>query len=222
MAEIVVVDYHKGNLLSVERGLAAAGANVRVSDDPSVIAKADAIVLPGVGAFADAMEYIEASGQGDVMRTMVAAGTPFLGICLGMQLLFARGNEGVPQDAEEPFVNGLGIFEGSCIRMPDRGLKIPHVGWDQVKAVMGPDGQPVCPLLRGIPDEGNYYFTHSYVASADDDSVVTGWTDYGDPLPAVVSRDAVFGCQFHPEKSSGKGLAILSNFVDIVSGTREV
>lgn len=222
MAEIIVVDYHKGNLLSVERGLAAAGANVRVSDDPAVIARADAIVLPGVGAFADAMEYIEESGQGDVMRDLVASGRPFLGICLGMQLLFARGDEGVPADAEDPFVRGLGIFEGSCIRMPDKGLKIPHVGWDQVRAVADEAGNPVCPLLAGIPDQGNYYFTHSYIASADDESVVTGWTDYGVRFPSVVSRDAVFGCQFHPEKSSGKGLAILSNFVDIVSGKREV
>ena len=222
MAEIIVVDYHKGNLLSVERGLAAAGANVRVSDDPAVIAKADAIVLPGVGAFADAMEYIEESGQGDVMRDLVASGRPFLGICLGMQLLFARGDEGVPADAEDPSVRGLGIFEGSCIRMPDKGLKIPHVGWDQVRAVADEAGYPVCPLLAGIPDQGNYYFTHSYIASADDESVVTGWTDYGVRFPSVVSRDAVFGCQFHPEKSSGKGLAILSNFVDIVSGEREV
>lgn len=221
--EIIVVDYHKGNLLSVERGIAAAGGRVRVSDRPEDIASAAAIVLPGVGAFADAMDYMDESGQSAALRQAIAEGKPFLGICLGMQLLFARGSEGAVEGRDaDGFRQGLGVFDGECVRMPECGLKIPHVGWDQTLEVTAGDGSPACPLFEGVPNAGNYYFTHSYIVRPSDESVVAAWTDYGARFASAVWRDNVFGCQFHPEKSSAKGLQILANFVDIVSGKRRL
>lgn len=214
MSSVVVVDYHKGNLMSVKRGLEAAGASVRVSDDPRDIASARAVVLPGVGSFADAAAFLWESGQADAVLSSIGAGRPFLGICLGMQLLLERGYEGAPDGG---FATGLGVFEGSCERLDARGLKVPHVGWDDVSIA-----QPSSRLFEGVPEGSHFYFTHSYVARPADDGVVSCRCAYGVSFPAALERDAVFGCQFHPEKSSHRGHEMLCNFVDIAySRTRK-
>ena len=226
--KIVVVDYHKGNLSSVARGLARAGAAACTSDDPEQIRNADGLVIPGVGAFYDAIAFMRQSGEADAVLDAVAAGTPLLGICLGLQLFFERGNEGVPadegadadDDASErvggPWVDGLGIMRGSCTRLESSRLKVPHVGWDQVH--LTPHGR-VCPLLRGVPEGANAYFTHSYALDEDvDPLVVTCRTHYVRSFASAVWRDNVYGVQFHPEKSSAVGLTILRNYVDLVRG----
>lgn len=211
-ATVAVVDYRKGNLSSVARGLARAGANPLVSEDPADILRADAAVLPGVGSFADAALHLEASGQAQALREAIAAGKPFLGICLGMQLLFESGDEGA---LEGETVRGLGVLPGSCVRLPACGMKIPHVGWNQIRLT---EAGRSCPLLAGVRDGANMYFTHSYAVDASaDEGVIAAQTDYARVFPSVVARGAVFGCQFHPEKSSAAGLAILRNFAQIAA-----
>ena len=174
--KIMVVDYHKGNLSSVVRGLARAGAAACTSDDPEQICNADGLVIPGVGAFYDAIAFMRRSGEEAAVLDAVAAGIPLLGICLGLQLFFERGNEGVPADegvvadgsASEqdggPWVDGLGIMRGSCTRLESSRLKVPHVGWDQVHMTSAGAADP---LLAGFAEGANMYFTHSY-AVADD------------------------------------------------------
>ena len=243
-APIVVVNYHKGNLSSVERGLVRAGhEDVIVSDDPADIARASGLVLPGVGSFYDAISFVRASGQDEAILGAIDAGVPFLGICLGLQLLYDRGDEDVPADvapvaATDPlgtslpagavfevagedgvarrWVRGLGVLRGSCTRLESARLKVPHVGWDQVHVTA--EGR-ACPLLAGFPEGANLYFTHSF-AVADDAAraQVAARTHYVRSFPCVAWRGNVFGCQFHPEKSSATGLAILRNFVSIVHG----
>lgn len=208
MANIVVVDYHKGNLMSVKRGLEAAGASVFVSDDPAALAQADAAVLPGVGSFADASAFMRESGQLDALRAFVAQGKPFLGICLGMQLLFEYGEEGAgPEGPAE----GLGIFKGTCRRLDARGLKVPHVGWNDIAKT-----PQAGPLFEGVPDGFHFYFTHSYAVDPAETDVVACRTEYGTVFPSAVARGAAFGCQFHPEKSSKLGHEVLGNFVRFV------
>lgn len=235
--DIVVVDYHKGNLSSVARGLARAGATrVAVSDEPERIRSAAGIVLPGVGSFYDAITYMAESGQARAVLDAAGAGVPFLGICLGLQLLFDRGDEDVPGDvpvtpcadamgsALEPgavfeaegrrWARGLGVLRGSCTRLSSSRLKVPHVGWDQVHLTAA--GRS-CPLLEGFPEGANMYFTHSYAVSGDaDDACVAARTFYASSFPCVAWAGNVYGCQFHPEKSSGRGLDILRNFVRVV------
>lgn len=215
-APIVVIDYHKGNLSSVRRGLMRAGwDNVVVSDDPAAIRAAAGLVLPGVGAFYDAITFMRGSGQAQAVVDVVRAGTPILGICLGLQLLLARGDEGVPQDEPgAPWVAGLGLLAGSCTRLSSNRLKVPHVGWDQIH-VSG-EGRS-CPLLSGVPEGANVYYTHSYAAANDvDPAQVAARTHYVRSFAGVMWEGNVFGCQFHPEKSSGTGLAILRNYVNVV------
>lgn len=215
-APIVVIDYHKGNLSSVRRGLMRAGwDNVVVSDDPAAIRGAAGLVLPGVGAFYDAITFMRESGQAAAIVGAIRAGTPILGICLGLQLLLARGDEGVPQDEPgAPWVAGLGLLEGSCTRLSSERLKVPHVGWDQIH-VSG-EGRS-CPLLSGVPEGANVYYTHSYAAADDvDPGQVAARTHYVRSFAGVMWEGNVFGCQFHPEKSSGTGLAILRNYVNVV------
>ena len=235
---IVVVDYHKGNLSSVARGLARAGADARISDAPADIAAADALVIPGVGSFYDAIEFMARTGQAAAVLAAADAGKPFLGICLGLQLLFDRGDEGVPEDAPlvaapDPYgaglpagavfeaggrrwVRGLGLLQGSCTRLESARLKVPHVGWDQVHvSAAGAEN----PLLAGFPEGANMYFTHSFAVDVDaDPDQVSARTHYVRSFPCVVGRGRVFGCQFHPEKSSARGLDILRNFVAIAAG----
>lgn len=219
-APIVVVDYHKGNLLSVARGLSEVGGEAEVTDDPARIAEAAGVVLPGVGAFEDAMAYLRQSGQDEAILSAIGRGVPFLGICLGLQLLFERGDERCDgalhgADDSERWAAGLGVLPGSVSRLRGR-LKVPHVGWDQVH--LTPHGR-VCPLLRGVPEGANAYFTHSYALDEDvDPLVVTCRTHYVRSFASAVWRDNVYGVQFHPEKSSAVGLTILRNYVDLVRG----
>lgn len=243
MPTIAVIDYHKGNLSSVARGLARAGAEALVTDDPAAIRAADGIVLPGVGSFFDAIAFMHETGQDLAVIDAVArgAGTPFLGICLGLQLLFERGDEGVPEDVPvcpsvdvrgtdlapatvfeaegRRWARGLGVLEGSCSVLPSRRLKVPHVGWDQVHLT---SAGRACPLLEGFAEGANLYFTHSFALDGDvalDD--VAARTFYARDFASVVWHGNIFGCQFHPEKSSAHGLEILRNFVAIVAQRKE-
>lgn len=242
---IVVVDYHKGNLSSVVRGLARAGADAVASDAPEDILASDGIVLPGVGSFFDAITFMREAGQDRAIIDAVAggAGTPFLGICLGLQLLFERGDEGVPaadaahavacdnargaglepgtvfEVGRQRWVRGLGILPGSCTMLPARRLKVPHVGWDQVH--LTPEGA-ACPLLEGFPEGANVYFTHSYALDADaQPQDIAALTHYARNFASVVWHGSIFGCQFHPEKSSAHGHEILKNFVDVARRCKE-
>lgn len=209
---IVVVDYHKGNLSSVVRGISDAGGDAVASDSPDAIRSAAAVIVPGVGNFGDAMSYVRESGQADAVRDALARGVPFLGICLGMQLLFERGNE----TGDGSWAEGLGVLPGSATRLESSRLKVPHVGWDQIH--LTPLGR-ACPLFAGVPEGANVYFTHSF-ALADDvpDEVVAARTHYVRSFGSAVWRDNVYGVQFHPEKSSAAGLAILRNFVSLALG----
>ena len=209
---IVVVDYHKGNLSSVVRGLAEAGGDAVVSDDPAAIRAAAAVVLPGVGSFGDAMAYLRESGEADAVLDVLGRGVPFLGICLGLQLLFERGNE----TDDGSWADGLGVIAGSATRLESDRLKVPHVGWDQVHLT---ECGRACPLFSAVPEGANVYFTHSF-ALADDvpDDVVAARTHYVRSFASAVWRDNVFGVQFHPEKSSAVGRAILEGFVGVVGG----
>lgn len=237
---IAVIDYRKGNLSSVARGLARAGADPIVTDEPDAIRQADGLLLPGVGSFYDAITFMVESGEAEAVLDKVAAGTPFLGICLGMQLLFDRGDEGVPLDvptaaADGPlgsnlpagtvfeadgtrWVRGLGALRGSCTRLDGRRLKVPHVGWDQVHLT---GAAARSPLLGDFPEGANMYFTHSYAVDSDVEAAdVAAVTHYTASFASSVAHGRVFGCQFHPEKSSTRGLHILKNYVSIVEGAR--
>lgn len=212
---IVIVDYEKGNIKSVERGLAACGAEAVVSADAQAIRDAHAIVLPGVGAFADAMRTLEETGQADAIRHAVAAGTPFLGICLGMHLMYAAGEE----HAEDGVTPGLGLLPGVVKRMSatdaqGRLHKIPHVGWNTVAV----SEDAAHGLFAGIPNESYFYFTHSFMAPETD--ATCGRTTHSVTFPSACARGSAFGVQFHPEKSSDAGAALLANFVRMVRERR--
>lgn len=218
---IAVVDYHKGNLLSVERGLATAGATVRVTDDPAIIARAAAAVIPGVGAFDDAMNYMRSSGQADAVLALAQAQKPLLGICLGMQLLFERGNEhAVPPAPGEvaPWVQGLGLLGGEATRLDSTAVKVPHVGWNTADYTARGSS---CPLYERIDDGTHFYFTHSYVCVPTSSACVVASTEHGGRFASSVwDGGAIFGTQFHPEKSSEAGHRLLQNFVTIALGGR--
>ena len=216
---IAVVDYHKGNLMSVERGIEAAGGEALITDDAGVIARAEGIVLPGVGAFADASATMIELGQLDAIRARIAEGAPFLGICLGMHLPFEEGTEGAPEEDDEESshnARGLAVLPGVVCRMPrvdaeGNAHKIPHVGWNTV--ALSED----CPLFDGIPSGEYFYFTHSYIAPTG--PFVVGETAHSVAFPSAVQYgERCFGVQFHPEKSSDAGAAVLRNFVRIVEG----
>jgi glutamine amidotransferase len=217
--DIVVVDYHKGNLQSVVRGINAVGGSAVASDDPRAISEASGVVLPGVGAFEDAMAFLRQSGQADAIVDSIRRGVPFLGICLGLHLLFERGDErsATPgKSFQGKWVPGLGVLGGSVTRLESDRLKVPHVGWDQ--AYLTQVGER-CPLLVDVPQGANVYFTHSYAVADDvDDGIVAARTHYVRSFASCVWRDNVYGVQFHPEKSSGTGGRILSNFVRVVRG----
>jgi len=202
---IAIVDYRMGNLRSVEKGFEHAGVeDAVVTDDPAVIERASGIVLPGVGAFRDAAANLRESGVEDVLRRKIGAATPFLGICLGMQLLADTGLE----DGEWA---GLGLIPGVCDRLP-AGVKIPHIGWNTVEYPRA------SPLFADIPESTAFYFVHGYRLAPIDDSVIVGSCEYGVRFAAAVQRDNIFAVQFHPEKSSSAGLKLLANFGRIVEG----
>ena len=212
-ARICIIDYQRGNLASVRRGLQDAGYHAFISDDPADILSADGLVLPGVGSFADAMGILEASGQADAIREAAQAGTPLLGICLGLQLLYDRGDE-VCRPGQ--FIPGLGLIPGLVTRMPaetadGRRLKVPHVGWNSVAFTEAEN-----PLFAGVPDGSYFYFTHSFVGIPEDPSHAAGITTHAAPFASTVRRGNVYATQFHPEKSSTLGLRVLANFGRIV------
>ena len=214
---VVVIDYGMGNLKSVSKALETLGASVRVSSDPLDVAKAEKLMLPGVGAFPAAMRELSARKLIDPIKTAIASGTPYLGICLGLQLLFERSEEGTGAD-------GLGILAGTVKRFPfgppstvhHPPLKVPHMGWNQVRppsTVHGPRGG--CPMLREILEGSFVYFVHSYYANPTDRSVVALESEYGVPFTAMVWRQNLYATQFHPEKSQAVGLQLLKNFVSL-------
>ena len=197
---VAIIDYDAGNIKSVEKALHLLGQEVEITRDRKKIMAADRVVLPGVGAFGDAMEKLNAYGLSEVIHEVVDKGTPFLGICLGLQLLFERSDEA-------PGVEGLGVLKGEILRIPDaEGLKIPHMGWNSL------DFPRKGRLFEGISEGAYVYFVHSYYLKAGEEEIVTATTDYSTLIHASVEKDNVFACQFHPEKSSDVGLKILENF----------
>jgi len=200
---IALIDYDAGNIKSVEKALMLLGEEVVVTRDRETLLLADKVVLPGVGAFGDAMENLHRYGLVEVIHEIVAKKTPFLGICLGLQLLFERSDE-------SPGVKGLCVLDGEVCRIPDKeGLKIPHMGWNSLH--LQNDGR----LFKGLAEGDYVYFVHSYYLKAKDESIVKATTDYSAHIHASVEKDNVFACQFHPEKSSHVGLKILQNFVEL-------
>ncbi len=208
---IVVIDYGMGNLRSVSKALESLGASVCVSSEPREVERATKLVLPGVGAFPSAMRELKARRLIEPIKTSLARGTPYLGICLGLQLLFERGEEGGGAD-------GLGVLAGTVKRFsPSPSLKIPHMGWNQVskRQEIGDGKQGSCPLLKEIPDESFVYFVHSYYAEPTDRAVIALEADYGGRFAAMVWHDNLYATQFHPEKSQAVGLQLLKNFISL-------
>lgn len=197
---IAIIDYDAGNLKSVEKALLSLGQETVVTRDREELLSADKVILPGVGNFGDAMQKLRTYGLEPVIRELVKSRIPFLGICLGLQLLFEESEEA-------PGVPGLAILKGKILRIPEgAGLKIPHIGWNSLK--LENQGR----LFEGLGDEPYVYFVHSYYLKAEDEAIVKAVTEYGTRIHASVEQDNVFACQFHPEKSSGTGLRILENF----------
>ena len=200
---IAIIDYDAGNIKSVEKALKTLGQEVIVTRDADIILKADKVILPGVGAFGDAMGKLHDYGLVDVIYKVVEKNTPFLGICLGLQLMFESSEE-------TPGVEGLGILKGKIVKIPENGdLKIPHMGWNSLH--FQNEGR----LFANLPQDSYVYFVHSYYLQADDESIVKATTDYSTCIHASVEKDNVFACQFHPEKSSDVGLTILKNFCEL-------
>lgn len=206
---VVVVDYGMGNLRSAQKGLEKAGVNAAVSSDPDFVRSADAVVLPGVGAFRDCMSNLEKAALVQPVREAIGEGKPFLGICLGMQLLMTISEEfGVHR--------GLNVISGRVVRFqPTEGIKVPHMGWNRVH--LTGDRR----LFEGIPDGSFFYFVHSYYVVPEDGSVVCGWTDHGERFCSAIARGNIFATQFHPEKSQNNGLKVLENFGRIVEEYKE-
>lgn len=203
---IALIDYGAGNIKSVEKALQMLGEEVLLTGDGEKIKKADGVILPGVGAFGHAMENLRRRDLIPVIEEVVKKQTPFLGICLGLQLLFERSEE-------SPGVKGLGILKGEIRKIPPKEeLKIPHMGWNSLE--LKNDGR----LFRGIEPKPYVYFVHSYYLKAADEKIVKATTDYSTRIDASVEQGNVFACQFHPEKSSDTGLKMLKNFADIVRG----
>ncbi|MGN0245146.1 MAG: imidazole glycerol phosphate synthase subunit HisH [Lachnospiraceae bacterium] len=201
---IAIIDYDAGNIKSVEKAFQFLKQDVILTRDAGQILNADAVVLPGVGSFGDAMKKLENYGLIDIIHKVVEKNIPFLGICLGLQLLFDSSEE-------SPGVKGLGVLPGRIVKIPDdQGLKVPHIGWNSLKYPK--PGR----LFEGIKEEEYVYFVHSYYLVADTDDIVTATTDYVAHIHASVEKGNVFACQFHPEKSSDVGLKILSNFIKVV------
>jgi len=208
---ITIVDYQMGNLRSVQKGIQFAGGAARISSDPAEIATAEKLVLPGVGAFGDAMAELRTRDLVEPIRDFIDSGRPFLGICLGLQLLFEKGFEHGEHQ-------GLGVLAGEVVKfdsphMDGQPLKVPHMGWNTVTRRSDPPLDNEIPLLAGIPDGSHFYFVHSYFVRPQDRSVVALECDYGGNFCAMVWRDNLFATQFHPEKSQRDGLKLLGSFV---------
>lgn len=200
---IAVIDYDAGNLKSVEKALAYLGETPVITRDREELLAADKVILPGVGAFGDAMDRLRQYGLVDVIKEIVKKGTPFLGICLGLQLMFESSEE-------SPGVEGLGLLPGKILKIPEApGLKVPHMGWNSLKVCQ--DSR----LFQDIPDGSYVYFVHSYYLKAGSEDIVAATTEYGTHIHAAVEKGNLFACQFHPEKSSQTGLKILENFIKL-------
>lgn len=200
---IAIIDYDAGNLKSVEKALKSLGQETIVSRDSSVIKAADKVILPGVGSFGDAMNNLDHFNLVDTIKDIAESGKPFLGICLGLQLLFERSDE-------TPGAEGLSILPGEILRIPpSNGLKIPHMGWNSIKIKNN------ARLFNGVPDNSYVYFVHSYYLKASDEDIVAATTEYSTHIHASVEKNNIFACQFHPEKSSDIGLRILNNFANL-------
>ena len=198
---IAIIDYGAGNLHSVKNALDFLGADNIVTGNKEEILSADKVILTGVGAFGDAMKCLEERGLVETVKTVAENGKPFLGICLGLHLLFEESEE-------SPNVKGLGIFKGKIVKIPDNGnLKIPHMGWNNIRITK--DSK----ILKNIGNEPYVYFVHSYYVEAEDESVVSAYTEYGQRLDIAVEQGNVFATQFHPEKSGDTGMEILKNFI---------
>ena len=202
---IALLDYGAGNVRSVQKALTAAGGDVQLVPNPETIGQADAVVLPGVGAFDDCINAMQRQELFEAARAFVSTGKPFLGICVGYQALFEKSEE------FNSCAAGLGIFEGSVVRFPDAEVKVPQIGWNEVQFT-----KPDCPILQNIQSGSHFYFVHSYYPQPKDESIVATRTEYGVDFASAAWRDNVFATQFHPEKSQKVGLQLLTNFVNLI------
>ena len=201
--ETVIIDYGMGNLRSVEKALESVCGNPVISGDPDKVRAAERLILPGVGAFGDAMENLKRRGMDRAIKQAVGQGTPLLGLCLGLQLLFTRSEEfGIHE--------GLDLISGSVLKIDEPGLRVPHIGWNQI------EGDRPSPLLEGITDGSYFYFVHSFYVEPDNPEDILRWTSYGKRFCSIACRGKVWGAQFHPEKSQDVGKQLLSNFVGIL------
>jgi len=198
---IVIIDYGAGNLCSVTNAIAKLGYQPRITSDPGEVVSAQAVILPGVGAAGDTMASLKRLGLVQMIKQLIAEGRPFLGVCIGLQILFTRTEEGGGCEC-------LGIIPGWVRKLPS-GLKIPHMGWNQVKQKVPH------PVFEGIPDEANFYFVHSYYVEPEDGSLVAGETEYGISICSVIARGNLVATQFHPEKSGEIGLKLYDNFIKL-------
>lgn len=197
---IAIIDYGAGNLHSVKNALDFLGAESVITSDKETILNADHVILPGVGSFGDAMDCIRNSGLFETVRQAADGSRPFLGVCLGLHLLFDKSEE-------SPDVAGLGIFSGKVVKIPDCGLKVPHMGWNNLKSAKA---------SRILPDAGEFmYFVHSYYIEPEDKDIISSYTTYGEELAVSIEKGNIFAVQFHPEKSGEAGLAILKNFISL-------
>ena len=202
---ITIIDYGMGNIHSVHKALESFGASVQITNDPAVVEKSEKLILPGVGAFGDTIDELDRRGLSRAIKKCIDDRKIFLGICLGLQLLFESSEE-------SPGKNGLSVLRGAVRRFKDsRELKVPHMGWNQLL----PSISSGCPLLRGISGGSNVYFCHSYYVAPESEDVIAGTTEYGFSFTSVIWKDNVYGVQFHPEKSQKTGLAIIRNFVEM-------
>ena len=198
---IAIVDYGMANLRSVQKAFERVGFDAEITSDAAVIAAANKVVLPGVGAFRDAIARLRETRLDHTILDFIHSGRPFLGICLGMQMLFSRSHE-------DGLHAGLELFPGDVVRFPHvPGLKVPHMGWNTLKFT-----QPECPLFAGLPEESSVYFVHSFFAAPKETALIAAEADYPDPFCAAIWKDNVFATQFHPEKSQDVGMTILKNF----------
>jgi glutamine amidotransferase len=203
---ITIIDYGAGNLRSVINAISRLGYETRVTDSPQEVISARAVILPGVGAAADTMASLRKLKLDSPIKSYIGEGKPFLGVCIGMQVLFSGTEEGGWQEC-------LGVIPGAVRRFAP-GLKVPHMGWNQVSQKI------VHPIFEGIPDEANFYFVHSYYVAPEDESLVAGQTEYGIPFCSLVAKDNLVVTQFHPEKSGEVGLKIYQNFIRIALGEK--
>lgn len=200
---VAIIDYDAGNIKSVEKALISIGEEACITRDKNIILSADHVILPGVGQFGDAMEKLNRYGLVSVIKKVCEKGTPFLGICLGLQLMFNRSDEA-------PGIEGLSLLDGDIIKIPEGEYsKIPHMGWNDL--TLKGNGR----LFEGMEDNPYVYFVHSYYLKAKEESIVKATTEYNVTIHASVEKDNIFGCQYHPEKSSDAGLKMLENFVRI-------